>query len=154
MLRIESVVGSRLQPEIADKLHALEHRDAVDLLMLATADVARHRLRATTTGGLDLAISLRRDQHLYDGAVLLLESDRAVVVRVAAERWLRLRPRSIADAIDLGYQAGNLHWRVRFDGEALLVALEAPVEDYVARLGALIEDRRVSLSVEPPAEAA
>ena len=56
-------------------------------------------------------------------------------MRVDTERWLRLSPRSIADAVELGYHAGNLHWRVRFAGEALLVALEAPVDDYLARLG-------------------
>ena len=78
-----------------------------------------------------------------DGAVLLVEPDRAIVVRVDEERWLRLQPRAIADAIELGYHAGNLHWRVRFEGEALLVALEAPMDDYLARLGTLVSERRV-----------
>jgi urease accessory protein len=90
---------------------------------------------------------LPRDQHLFDGAVLVLEPNHAVVVRVAQERWLRLQPRSIADAIELGYHAGNLHWRVRFAGEALLVAMEAPMDDYLARIGALIRDRRVISSL-------
>ena len=69
------------------------------------------------------------------------------IVRVAQERWLRLQPRSIADALELGYHAGNLHWRVRFAGEALLVAMEAPMDDYLARIGALIRDRRVISSL-------
>jgi len=90
---------------------------------------------------------LPRDQRLFDGAVLVLEPDRAVVVRVANERWLRLQPRAIADAIELGYHAGNLHWRVRFAGEALLVALEAPMDDYLTRLAGLIRDRRVISSL-------
>ena len=47
----------------------------------------------------------------------------------------------------LGYHAGNLHWRVRFAGEALLVALEAPMDDYLARLAGLIRDRRVIFSL-------
>jgi urease accessory protein len=54
-----------------------------------------------------------------------------------------LQPRAIADAIELGYHAGNLHWRVRFAGEALLVALEAPMDDYLARLSDLVRDRRI-----------
>ena len=69
------------------------------------------------------------------------------LVRVAQERWLRLQPRSIADAIELGYHAGNLYWRVRFAGEALLVAIEAPMDDYLARIGALIRERRVISSL-------
>jgi urease accessory protein len=143
MLLIEQVVGSRLEPDLSERLHALEHRGAVDLVTIAAADVARRRLRVTTQGGADVAIALPRDQHLFDGAVLLVEPDRAIVVRVDEERWLRLQPRAIADAIELGYHAGNLHWRVRFEGEALLVALEAPMDDYLARLGTLVADRRV-----------
>ncbi len=146
MLLIERVLGSRLEPSLAERIHHLEHHGAVDILMVASADVPRRRLRATTRGGADVAIALPRDQQLFDGAVLLLEPERAIVVRVAEERWLRLQPRSIADAIELGYHAGNLHWRVRFEGETLLVALEAPIDDYLARLGALVADRRVLAS--------
>jgi urease accessory protein len=147
MLRIEQVLGSRLDPALAERIHKLEHQGAVDLLTVAVADVARHRFRAVTEGGTDVAIALPRDQQLFDGAVLVLEPDHAVVVRVAQQRWLRLQARSIADAVELGYHAGNLHWRVRFAGEALLVAMEAPMDDYLARLGALIGDRRVIASL-------
>jgi len=147
MLRIEQVIGSRLDPALAEQLHDLEHQGAVDLLTVPAADVSRHRFRATTQGGQEIAITLPRDQHLFDGAVLVLEPDHAVVVRVAQERWLRLQPRAIADAIELGYHAGNLHWRVRFAGEALMIAMEAPMDEYLARLGALIRDRRVMSSL-------
>jgi urease accessory protein len=147
MLRIEQVLGSRLDPAFAAQLHELEHHGAVDLLMVPVADVARHRFRATTQGGTEIAIALPRDQRLYDGAVLVLEPDHAVVVRVGQERWLRLQPRAIADAIELGYHAGNLHWRIRFAGEALMIAMEAPMDEYLARLGDLLRDRRVISSI-------
>lgn len=147
MLRIEQVLGSRLDPAFAEQLHELEHQGAVDLLTVPVADVSRHRFRATTEGGTEVAIALPRDQRLFDGAVLVLEPERAVVVRVAQERWLRLQPGAIADAIELGYHAGNLHWRVRFAGEALMVAMEAPMDEYLARLDALIRDRRVISSL-------
>lgn len=154
MLLIERVLGSRLEPELSEQIHELEHRHAVELLTIPAADIARRRLRATTREGTELAIALPRGQPLFDGAVLLMEPDRAIIVRVAEERWLRLQPRGIADAIELGYHAGNLHWRVRFDGEALLVALEAPLDDYLARLGMLVTERRVIHSVVTGVEAA
>jgi len=147
MLRIESVLGSRVEAHLAEALHELEHHGAVDILPLPPGDVGRRRLRMRTRGGADLAISLPREQALFDGAVLLLEPARAIIVRVDAERWLRLSPRSIADAVELGYHAGNLHWRVRFAGESLLVALEAPVDDYMARLGGMVTERRVGAAV-------
>ena len=154
MLRIERILGSRVEAEFADALHDLDHRGAVDVLPLAPGEVSRRRMRAQTRGGEELAIALPRDQALFDGAVLLLDAERAIVVRVNAERWLQLSPRSISDAVELGYHAGNLHWRVRFAGESLLVALEAPVDDYVARLGTMVADRRVTTAVLDEDEAA
>jgi len=148
MLVIERVLGSRLEPILAERLHHLEHHGAVDVLDVAAADVARRRLRATTRDGEDVAIAMPRDQHLFDGAVLLLDHDRAIVVRVAGERWLRLQPDSIAAAIELGYQVGNLHWRVRFEGETLLVALEASMDDYLARLSPLMANRRIMATID------
>lgn len=147
MLRIDRVLGSRLEPAFSEKIHGLEHRGAVDTVNIPVTDIARRRLLITTRGGEELAIALPRDQKLFDGAVLLIDANRAIVVRAATERWLRLEPRSISDAIELGYHAGNLHWRVRFEGEILFVALEGRPEDYIARLEELISTRRVGVSV-------
>jgi urease accessory protein len=148
MRRIERVLGSRLEPGLSDKLHRLDHLGAIDTVHVPVADLARRRLLITTDAGEELAIALPRDQRLFDGAVLLLDDERAIVVRASTERWLRLEPRSLSDAIELGYQVGNLHWRVRFNGEVLLVALEGRPEDYLARLEGLIEARRVGVSVD------
>jgi urease accessory protein len=147
MLRIDRVLGSRLEPDLSEALHRLEHRGAVDIVNVPVADLARRRLLTTTQGGEELAIALPRQEKLFDGAVLLLDDDRAIVVRAASERWLRLEPRSISDAVELGYHVGNLHWRVRFGGEVLLVALEGRPEDYTARLENLIASRRVGVAV-------
>ena len=147
MLRIERVLGSRLEPDMSKELHRLEHQGAVDVVNIPAADLARRRLLMTTRGGQELAIALPRHEKLFDGAVLLLDETRAIVVSAATERWLRLEPRSIADAVELGYHVGNLHWRVRFRGEVLLVALEGRPEDYTARLENLIAERRVGVTV-------
>ena len=147
MLRIDRVLGSRLESAFSDEIHRLENSGAVDVVNIPIADLARRRLLATTRAGEELAIALPRHQKLFDGAVLLIDSERAIVVRAATERWMRLEPRSIGDAVELGYQAGNLHWRVRFEGEALFVALEGQPEDYIARLGEMISARRISVSI-------
>jgi urease accessory protein len=152
MLRIERVLGSRLEPTLSEQLHRLEHRGAVDVVTIPVVDLPRRRLLITTRAGEELAIALPRDQKLFDGAVLLLNEIRAIVVRAGGERWLRLEPRSIEDAIELGYHVGNLHWRVRFDGKVLLVGLEGSPEDYLARLEVLIEAGRVYASVLEGAE--
>lgn len=150
---IERILGSREDVEIADRLHHLDHHHAVDVLAIPSGDVARRRLRATTVGGEEIAVALPRDQTLFDGAVLVLDDHHALIVRVGEQSWLRLVARERADALELGYHAGNLHWRVRFDGEALLVALDGAPEDYLVRLGALATDGRLSHSVVDPVQA-
>ncbi|GBU18187.1 MULTISPECIES: urease accessory protein UreE [Methylobacterium] len=152
---IQRVLGSRLDAAFAERLHHLEHHGAVDVLRVPSADTARRRLRAVTEGGEEIALALPRDQTLFDGAVLVLEDHRAIVARVGAVRWLRLRAKNLPDALELGYHAGNLHWRVRFADGALLVALEAPAEDYLVRLGDLAGDGRLAHDVvdDAPGEA-
>jgi urease accessory protein len=148
MLRIGHIIGSRLEPAYSEKLHRLELRNAVDELCLSPDHLDRQELTATTCGGQDVAIALPRHERLFDGAVLLLDENSAVVVRAAGQRWLRLQPRSISDAIELGYHIGNLGWRVRFEGDVLFVAIQGRPENYVVRLGELIWSRRVGISVQ------
>jgi urease accessory protein len=147
MLRIDHVLGSRLESAFSEEIDRLEHCGAVDVVNIPVADLARRRLLATTSAGEELAIALAQDQKLFDGAILLIDGERAIVVRAGTERWMRLEPRSIGDAIELGYHAGNLQWRVRYQGEALFVALEGRPEDYTARLGEMISARRVGVSI-------
>jgi urease accessory protein len=153
MQQISHVIGSRIDPNLSEKLHDLEHRGAIDTVVIPSADLSRRRLRAITRGGIELAIALPRDEKLYDGAVLTLSDDHAVVVRAATERWLRLEPASTAAAVELGYHAGNLHWRVRFDGACLLVALEGRPEDYAARIEPMIASKCVRVSIVDDNEA-
>jgi urease accessory protein len=140
--RITGVVGFASAPEWAERLHDLAHAGRIEYLVLDGEDVHRRRLRARTDRGTDCLIALPVGQSLGEGAVLALDGAGAIVVRLAAQRWLGLAPRDAASALELGYFVGNLHWRVRFDGERLLVALEGPEEEYVARVKAFLDDGR------------
>lgn len=148
MLRVDSVIGAHTDPDLHDRIHHLEHHGAVEVVRVATVDLDRRRLLARTEKGEDVAITLPRDQKLYDGAVLLLDENRAIVVKAGEQRWLRLSPSSASDALELGYHAGNLHWRVRFEGGDLLVSLDGPAAAYAARIAPMIEAGRVALSEE------
>jgi urease accessory protein len=146
-LNINHVLGSRLDPSFSEKIHRLELRNAVDDVRLPAHALEQCKLRVTTRGGEELVIELPRHEKLFDGAVLLLDDHRAIVVREAGRRCLRLQPRSISDAIELGYHIGNLGWPVRFEGDVLFVAMQGRAENYVVRLGELIWSRRVAVSV-------
>lgn len=145
MLQLTAIIGSAGEPEIAARLHHVGHHGGIEVLHVPPQDGARRRLRITGDRGTDCAIALARDQRLADGAVLLLEQDRAIVVRLGEQIWLRLRPADPAAALELGYAAGNLHWKVRFDGADLFVAQAGPVALYTARLAPLLDAGRVSV---------
>lgn len=128
------VLGTLSQPDLAEKIHALSHNGGLEVLTLNREDTLRRRLRGVTDRGTEVTVALDRAEQLSDGAVLHLDPERAVIVRMTAEDWLRLEPRDADAATEAGYFVGNLHWRVRFEPGALLVALEGPVEHYLGRL--------------------
>ena len=151
----DAILGDAADPETAAALHRLDHRGRLDSLVLPRSDLARRRLRARTEAGAEVAVALPRSERLFDGAVLRLDEAGALVVRVEAETWLRVRPENAAAALTLGYHAGNLHWRVRFDGDDLLVAVEGPEESYRARLEPLtLDGRAIVLGVDGAERAA
>lgn len=133
MRTFSKVLGFASDPRIASLLHELSHHDKVEYLVLSREDAARKRLRAVTDKGRECLIAIPRNEVLSEGAVLEL-GDRAVVVRMADERWLALRARDQSAALELGYFCGNLHWRVRFVPDRIMVALEGPEQDYLDRL--------------------
>lgn len=124
MLRLNSILGLAEDQNMSARLHLLDHEGRVEFIMLDSAEIAHRRLSARTDRGTLCAISLPRTQRLVDGAVLLLEDKRAIVVRAEPERWLIFRAADAAAGIELGYCAGNMHWPVRFEGDHLYVVGE------------------------------
>ncbi|MSO70244.1 MAG: urease accessory protein UreE [Alphaproteobacteria bacterium] len=141
MLKLEGIVGHVDDSAIAAKLHHLRHHGAVEYVLLAPADTQRKRLRVISDAGTDCAIILARDERLEDGSVLLIDDQRAIVVRLDELRWLLLEPTDLAAALELGYFVGNLHWRVKFDGSQIKVAIENDEAFYRERLAPMIERR-------------
>ncbi len=142
-LTITGILGYADDSLFHDRMHDLEHRGNVEYLELEREDCQRHRLRCTTDCGTDCRIALPRDQHLTDGAILALDAERAIVVRMKEEVWIRCRPRDVSAALELGYFSGNLHWRVRFEGEHLLIAQQGLRHRYIDRLQPFLDDGRV-----------
>ena len=145
MLKLHGIIGNVGDASIANNLHALEHRNAVEILYVPDADGGRRRLRLTTDHGTDCALVLKRDETLTDGAVVLMEPTRAIVVRMRVPKTLTLKPIGVEAAICLGWHAGNLHWRVTIRGEDLLVLLDGPEADYLARIKPLLEAGSVTV---------
>ncbi|BCI56039.1 urease accessory protein UreE [Mycolicibacterium litorale] len=135
---LDRIVGWAGDEAVADSLHELRHRHAVEYVHLDVHDLDRKRLRVTSDAGTDYAVVLPRDTALADGAVLLLDADRAVVVRAGAPQTLALRALDLPAALRLGFLAGHLHWKTDQHGDTLVVHLEGPESDYIARIADLL----------------
>lgn len=140
---LDGVVGWVTDDAVADQLHELRHRHAVEYVHLGVDDLDRRRLRVSSDRGTEYAVVLPRDSVLADGAVLLLAPDRAVVVRAGAPQLLVLQPTDRAAALRLGFLAGHLHWKTDQRGDTLTVHLEGPESEYAARIAELLETGRV-----------
>ncbi len=145
MRTLTNIIGYSTDHDISGQLHALSYDDRVEYLLLNREDTHRHRLRVTTDKGTDCAIALDRETNLEDGSVLSLDDDGAIVVRMKQEQWLNFKPRDAAAALELGYFAGNLHWRVRFIDGVLGVAIEGPEKFYLDRLASHVSSGLIEI---------
>jgi urease accessory protein len=133
------IIGASDDAGLREQLHRLDHAHAIDHLRLPRTDLARRRFKGLTENGKQIAIALPRDKQLFDGAVLAIDETAALVVRMETEHWLQFVARDTAMALKLGYFAGNLHWRVRFDGDMLLIAVETEERVYLERLEPMLQ---------------
>lgn len=145
METLRGAVGSVRNGAVADAVAALDERGRLERIHVSEALAGRRRFRATSDAGRDYGVVLDANVEELDGLVLLLEEDRAVVVVQEEPATLRLRGATPAGALQLGWHAGHLHWRVRFDGAEVEVLLDAPAEDYLDRILALVDDGAVEV---------
>ena len=143
MLRLHGIIGKADDPAYAGLVHELEHANGIELLFVPPSDAGRKRFRYATDRGTDCAVSLDRDEELVDGALLYLDPQRAIIARFGEQEVWRLRPADQDAALKLGWNAGNLHWRVRFQGDVLHLLLDAPLHTYRARILPLLESGEV-----------
>ena len=144
MLRLHGIVGKTDDPAFSALLHDLEHVDGIELLYVPPSDAGRKRFRLSTDRGTDCAVSLDRDEELIDGALLYIDPERAIIARFGEQELWRLHPADEAAALKLGWNAGNLHWRVRFEDDCLVVLLDGPLHTYRARILPLLDSGEVS----------
>ena len=136
---LDGIVGWVTDDAVAGQLHELRHHKAVEYLHLSVHDLDRRRMRVTSDAGVDYALMLPRHTTLADGAVLLLDATRAIVVRAGAPQVLTLQAVNVAAALRLGFLAGHLHWKIDQRGDTITVHLEGDESDYLARIADLLD---------------
>ena len=135
---VESIVGHESDPSLADRIHRLRHDGLVEYVHIPAEDMDRTRLRVSSDAGRGYRIALGRDHRVQDGSVLLLDSERAVVVRAGEHRVLVLRATSVSAALRLGFLAGHLHWKSSMIDDIVEVSMEGELDDYLNRIAELV----------------
>jgi urease accessory protein len=130
LVRVDAVVGRAADDDWPDRLESAR----VDVLRLNQAEAQKSRLRKTTVGGVEVAISLDRGMQLRDGDILLWDEARgaAIVARVDLNEVLVInlsgllnRPpeTSMTTCVELGHALGNQHWPAVIKGTRVYVPL-------------------------------
>jgi len=127
---VERVLGNQADPAWRERLAGA----AIDRLQLDQWQAQKNRFRKTTTGGVELAVSLDRTNHLHDGDVLVWDEAgrRAIVAAIALNDVLVVRlagvlgePQEILarTCFELGHALGNQHWPAVVKGTDVYVPL-------------------------------
>jgi urease accessory protein len=130
MIIIQNVVGNENEAGWRQRLEGA----SVDVLALDQWEAQKSRLRKTTVGEVEIALSLDRNAHLHDGDILVWnEIERsAIVARIALNdvmivdvggvkgESLEIMVRTI---FELGHALGNQHWPAIVKNDRVFVPL-------------------------------
>lgn len=130
MILVEKTLGNLSDPHWRD----IAGRGRVDALALEHFEAPRSRLRKATEGGLEIAVSLPRSEHLHDGDVLHHDAAQnlVVVARIPLKEVLVITLDGIAAlpaeellrvCFELGHGLGNQHWPAVVKGTTVYVPL-------------------------------
>jgi urease accessory protein len=140
MQTLTGSLGFETETRLAEAIHELEHDGKVERIFLSEKQLGRRRFRATSDAGREYGIVLDAESSDIDGLVLLLEQDRAIILRAGEPETLQLEGVTIAGALQLGWHAGHLHWRVRFTEGRLTVLLDGDEDEYLSRIQSQLDD--------------
>ncbi len=130
MILVENKLGNLSAPAWQERARSA----TVDPLVLQQWEAPKSRLRKASEGGVELAISLPRTEHLHDGDVLYFDeaSNVIIVARVPLKEVLviemegleKLAPADILRiSFELGHGLGNQHWPAVIKGTTVYVPL-------------------------------
>ena len=127
MIRVDGVVGSADDPDLADEIAAHEAAGTLETVTLDSADRRKSRLRVATDAGTDLGVLVDKPE-LAAGDVLVCDDDRAVVVAFESrEAFVIELPASSTPAatVELGHRIGNQHWDIAVEDRTAYIPVEA-----------------------------
>jgi urease accessory protein len=130
MILVEVIVGNITDANWKKQLEGA----ALDYLNLDQWQAQKNRFRATTAGGVELAMSLERNAHLHPGDILVWDdaARKAIVARIELQEVLVIELSGALTqplealtqtCFELGHALGNQHWPAIIRGTKVYVPL-------------------------------
>ena len=149
MITIDSVIGNKNKDEnLVQTYQDMTSKGLVEVVQMSRMEAQRVRMRRSSNKGTDVAITLPQNLQIKNGDVLLLNSERMIVVEIAPERVavVALTEDTPNDhvfeiAVKIGHTIGNLHRPIKLEGNKVILPIQADSElDLLVKLFGSIED--------------
>ena len=114
----------------------------VEKVVLDRERLSRPHQKIISETGETFALSLPHGEHLEPGSVLLEEGERIVVVELAPEDALVIRPADTMQWARAAYNTGNMHQAAFLREDCIVTPYDAVLESLMQRLGVACERRR------------
>jgi urease accessory protein len=128
--RIETLLGNLHDFPVGARI--------VERLPVSSSAMTHRLLRLPSSIG-DLGLMLDGGLRVRDGDVLVADETRVIALEVLPDDVLVAYPDSIAQAVEIAHALGNRHIPVIREGDAIVVAYAAPLEELLARSGVRYE---------------
>jgi len=113
--------------------------EPVGVVTLAYDERYRRRGLLRTDAGEEILLDLAEAVELRDGAALVLEDGRQVLIRAAPERLTEVRGADPRHLLRLCWHLGNRHLPVQVEADRLLIRHDHVLEEMLIRLGATLQ---------------
>jgi urease accessory protein len=149
MITVSSIVGNKNKDEnLLQTYHDMASKGLVDIVQMSRMEAQRVRMRKNSNKGTDVAITLPQNVQIKHGDVLLLNSERMIVVEITPERVavVALTENTPNDhvfeiAVKIGHTIGNLHRPIKLEDNKIFLPIQADSElDLLVKLFSPIKE--------------
>jgi urease accessory protein len=149
MITVSSIVGNKNKDEnLLQTYHDMASKGLVDIVQMSRMEAQRVRMRKNSNKGTDVAITLPQNVQIKHGDVLLLNSERMIVVEITPERVavVALTENTPNDhvfeiAVKIGHTIGNLHRPLKLEDNKIFLPIQADSElDLLVKLFSPIKE--------------
>lgn len=136
MIHTDKIVGNiKSDHNLMMKYEEMLKSGFIEKIEITRLESDRSRIRKVSDKGTELALTVPPGTHVSDGDVVLLTSEKMVIVQRASESVATVSVKSnitpdhlFETAVKLGHTIGNMHRPIRIEGKKIFFPIQAQSE--------------------------